>query len=57
MNDGCPNDTAHVDAARAGADIEVTAQDPPDDLPGSQLDQQTVDCCAAAGSAREAARP
>lgn len=36
-------DTPEADAARAGADIEVTAQDPPDDLPGSQLDQQAVD--------------
>lgn len=36
------NDTPETAAARAGADIEVTAQHPPADLPGSRLDQQAV---------------
>ncbi len=39
MSGAGPNDTAQVDLACAGADIEVTAKDSPDDCPDRQLNQ------------------
>ncbi len=36
-------DRPEAAAARAGADVETTPQDAPDQLPGSRLDQQTIE--------------